>query len=156
MKRICLFSQTMLKPKKWNTCMFETVLSQLLKMKATDKPGVVFKTLHFLYNLRMDQKSWTICLYQAFPALCNVTIKLIGPIRKLRRKWCVVNTLPDAKIELKFWIFYFEFERNLQGNVSRIKWLSAKLKRCHSEFYAFFCQIGQWQLRLSVYSFSLV
>jgi hypothetical protein len=40
----------------------------------------VLSTLHFLGNLRKGTQS--ICPRQAFPAMCNVTFKLIGPIRR--------------------------------------------------------------------------
>ncbi len=55
---------------------------------------VVFTTLHFICNLWMSPISQSVCLWQAFTALCNVTLKLIGPIHKLHLKWSVVNMYP--------------------------------------------------------------
>jgi len=54
----------------------------------------MFTTPHFLRNLRIGSINWCLCPWQAFPADCNVSLQLTGPIRKLRRTWSVVNTDP--------------------------------------------------------------
>jgi len=48
--------------------------------------GGVLTIIHFLHNLEMGSISCNVCPLQAFSASCNVTLQLIGPIRKLRRK----------------------------------------------------------------------
>ncbi len=45
--------------------------------------------------------SLSYCPWQSFPAKSDLTLKVIGPICKLRRKWCVVNTLTDAQAWVK-------------------------------------------------------
>jgi hypothetical protein len=40
----------------------------------------------------MDQIRESVCPWQAFSVQCDETLKLIGPIRKLLRKWSAVNT----------------------------------------------------------------
>jgi hypothetical protein len=58
--------------------------------------GSIFTTIIFLRNLQMDPISLSICQLQAFQALCNVTLQLIGLILRLQRKLIVVNTVPVA------------------------------------------------------------
>ncbi len=60
-------------------------------------PGTAFTTLHFLRNLQNGPISQSFCHSLAFPAKCYVTHKLIGPIRELRRKCSVVNTVPGLQ-----------------------------------------------------------
>jgi hypothetical protein len=43
-------------------------------------------------NIRMGPISWRVTLYCAWKACQGQIIYLVGPIRKLRRKWSVVNT----------------------------------------------------------------
>jgi hypothetical protein len=57
----------------------------------------LFKTLNFICKLNGPNKS--ACPWQAFLAWCNVTLYLIGPIRKLRRKSSVVYTIPGLQIK---------------------------------------------------------
>ncbi len=49
-------------------------------------PGALFTTLHFLHNLQMGLISQSVCNWQAFSAWCNLTLRLILSICKLRRK----------------------------------------------------------------------
>jgi hypothetical protein len=44
------------------------------------------------YSKHLDPISLSVCHWQAFPAQCNVTLKLLCPIHKC----CVVNTTPDT------------------------------------------------------------
>ncbi len=67
-------------------------------------PGCAFKTLHFLRNLRMGPKSSSVSSLKAFLVYCNLILKLIGQIRKLRRKWSVVNMAPESRTHK--WLLY--------------------------------------------------
>ncbi len=59
-------------------------------------PGAIFTTLHFLHNLQMCSFNESVCPWQAFPAKCNVTIQLTGPVCKLHINLSVVSTVPGA------------------------------------------------------------
>jgi hypothetical protein len=56
----------------------------------------LFTTRHSICKLRMGSISLSVCPWQASPAELNVKLQLIGPFRKLRRKWIVVNTVPHV------------------------------------------------------------
>ncbi len=66
-------------------------------------PGAVVTTLHFLHNIQMGPISSTVCSWHDFRALCNVTLELIRPIRKLRSKWSFANTTPGVLIMCCIW-----------------------------------------------------
>jgi hypothetical protein len=66
------------------------------------KCGAVFTRLHFLHNLQMDPISKSVCHWQAFPALCNVMLKLIVPICKLRKTWTFFYTVPGYSLTTKY------------------------------------------------------
>jgi hypothetical protein len=50
--------------------------------------------LKFHCNLKVFPISQNVCIWQAFQALCNVKLKLIGPIHKLRLKLSVMIAHP--------------------------------------------------------------
>ncbi len=53
------------------------------KVHKFQKPGTVFKTIHFLRNLRLSAMSQIVTLHQAGKACRLQTLQLIGPIQKL-------------------------------------------------------------------------
>ncbi len=61
-------------------------------------PGVKSTTFHFLRSLQIGTTSQMFCSWQASPAQCNVTLKVIWPIHKLQSKLCVVNMVPGDYI----------------------------------------------------------
>ncbi len=63
-------------------------------VKCKSAPGFVFAIPNFLRNLRTGLISYSVSHLKAFPAECFERVKLIGPIRKQRRKWSVVNMVP--------------------------------------------------------------
>ncbi len=60
-------------------------------------PGCVFTILHLLRNLGTDPISRVFDTGKPLQ-LCYRTVQLIGPILNLRRKWSVVNKVPDPEI----------------------------------------------------------
>ncbi len=61
-------------------------------------------TLYVLRNLQIGPISKSVCHSQASPVYCNVTLYLIGLIRKSQIKWSVVNTVPGALLTTLFYL----------------------------------------------------
>ncbi len=56
----------------------------------------VFTPLHFICDSQMGLKSKTVKVHQAGKAYQGQTVKPIGLIHKLQRKWSVVNSASET------------------------------------------------------------
>jgi hypothetical protein len=59
----------------------------------------------------MGQKGYRVYQWQAFPAYYYVTLQLIEPIHRLRRKWCDVNTAPGTVFTTLFSYVPYEWAK---------------------------------------------
>jgi hypothetical protein len=90
--------------------------------------GNVFKTLHFLRNIRMGPTRKSVTIHRARKDCCRQKPKLIEPVHKLQRKLIVANmTLGTVITTLKF-------IRNLQmGPTRKSVTIHGARKDCHRQ-----------------------
>ncbi len=101
-----------------------------LARKQHSVSGALFKTLHFLRNLQRDPITLGVYPLHSFPAKCNVTLQLIGPIPKFHWKGSIVNKVPGAQIrQASATLANIRLGAKVcKGQTLQLIWLSRKLR----------------------------